>query len=297
MSTANRLLAAQFPQWAGLEITPVTPSGTDNEMFRLGEDMALRLPREESAATHIEKERRWLGVLAPHLPLAIPDQLAVGSPSEILPWSWAVYRWLPGRPAVPDQLADPARAARDLGMFVAVLRRVDATGGPPSSPATGSRGRPLGIRDAETRKAIMKLGSVLDVAAAFAVWEEALAAPVWDTPGVWLHGDLHSGNLLAVAGHLSAVIDFGLLAVGDPACDLMVAWTLFDADAREAFRAAAAPDDATWTRGQGWALTFAVLNLVSYLGTDLPLVPLSLRALDQLGVARARNSAANAAES
>ncbi|MBE1462190.1 aminoglycoside phosphotransferase family protein [Kibdelosporangium phytohabitans] len=297
MSLAHRLIAGQFPQWAGLPVIPITPGGTDNDVVRLGDDMVVRLPRGKPAAAHIQKDLRWLGKLAPHLPLAIPVPLAHGSPSDEFPLPWAVYRWLPGHTATPGRLTEPVGAARALGSFVAALERIDASSGPAPTRATGRRGLPLAIRDADTRAAIGKLGAVLDVPAALAVWDEALAAPGWDAPGVWLHGDLHSGNLLAVDGRLSAVIDFGLLAVGDPAVDLMVAWTMFDEHARPAFRAATGLDEATWVRGRGWALSFAVLNLVHYLGTESPLVPLSLHALVQLDAAKARRSAANCAES
>jgi aminoglycoside phosphotransferase (APT) family kinase protein len=281
VSLVGRLLAAQFPNWADLPIEPVESAGTDNAIYRLGDDMAVRLPRIGWATGQAEKEYRWLPRLAPHVPLAIPVPLEIGIPAEGYPWHWSVYRWLDGENPTIDRIADLRGAATDLAQFVAALQRIDPTGGPP--PAHNlSRGVPLAMRDAPTRAAIASLQGTLDADAVTAAWEAALHAPAWPGPGVWLHGDLNAGNLLAQHGRLNAVIDFGCLAVGDPACDLMVAWTFLTAETRDVFRAALPVDDATWARGRGWALSVALIILPYYENTNPVLCGIARYAIDEL---------------
>ncbi|HEU5423143.1 MAG TPA: aminoglycoside phosphotransferase family protein [Nitrolancea sp.] len=264
----RRLLAAQFPQWAELPLAPVPSAGTDNALYRLGAELAVRLPRIQEATAQVEKEQRWLARLAPQLPLAIPVPLALGAPSAGYPWPWSVYRWLDGENATRERLADPAQAATELAGFLAALRRIDPGGGPSPGAHNSFRGAPLARRDASVREAIVALRGMLDAEAVTAVWEAALQAPEWGDPPVWIHGDLLPGNLLVVAGRLSAVIDFGCLGVGDPACDLMSAWALFSGESREAFRAQLAVDDASWARGRGWALSWALIFIPYYLETN-----------------------------
>lgn len=275
----RRLLAAQFPRWAGLPIAPVPSAGTDNALYRLGGDLVVRLPRIESAVGQVEKERRWLPELAPHLPLPVPVPLAQGAPGEGYPWPWSVTRWLAGENTTIGRLADPGQAATALAGFIAALLRVDPAGGPPPGSHNSFRGGPLARRDASTRAAIIALQGTLDADAATATWEAALRAPAWPGPPVWIHGDLQPANLLVAEGRLSAVIDFGCLGVGDPACDVMVAWTFLSADTRDAFRAALAVDDATWARGRGWALSFGLIALPYYRDTNPVLAGIARRAI------------------
>ena len=220
-SLVGRLLAAQFPEWGDLPIEPVRSAGTDNALYRLGDTLVVRLPRIHWAVEQVEKEHRWLPELAPLLPLTIPLPLAKGSPGEEYPWQWSVYRWIEGEEATVGRIADPCRTAIDLAEFIAALRRIDAANGPAPGGHNSSRGEPLAMRDARTRDAIEAVRNMLDADAVTAVWDAAVATPAWEEPPVWLHGDLHSGNLLTFRGRLSAVIDFGSLGVGDPACDLM----------------------------------------------------------------------------
>jgi aminoglycoside phosphotransferase (APT) family kinase protein len=262
-----RLLAAQFPQWARLSLVPVPSAGTDNALYRLGADMVVRLPRIDWAVGQAEKERQWLPRLAPLLPLAIPVQLAIGSPGEGYPWPWSVYRWLDGESATFELLADPRQAARDLGHFIAALQRIDTTGGP-QAVEHRLRGGPLALRDAQTRAAIAAMRGMIDTDALTKIWEAALLAPEWDREPVWFHGDLLPGNLLVQNGRLSAVIDFSGLGVGDPACDLMIAWALFRGESREVFRASLAVDDATWARAGGQAISQATIFIPYYLHTN-----------------------------
>ncbi|MFD5012347.1 aminoglycoside phosphotransferase family protein [Streptomyces chartreusis] len=252
----RRLVAEQFPEWGGLAVRRVRSAGTDNAMYRLGDDMVVRLPRLPGGARQVDTEHRWLPRLAPRLPLAVPVPLAKGAPGAGYALPWGVYRWLDGENAHDAPLTELAKAADKLGRFVAALRQVDAAGGPPSW-----RGGPARKNDAHVRAAIRDLGAAgtLDAPAATAVWEDALRLPQWDHAPVWLHGDLLPGNLLTSAGRLTAVIDFGGLGVGDPAADTIAAWAVFDAEAREVFRVAADVDEATWARGRGWALCFGLM--------------------------------------
>jgi aminoglycoside phosphotransferase (APT) family kinase protein len=262
-SLVGRLIEAQFPRWADLPIEPVRDRGTDNALYRLGDELVVRLPRISQATLALDKESRWLPRLAPLLPLAVPIPLAKGVPTDGYPWDWSVYRWLDGEAATVEPIADLVQAASDLARFIAALQRVDSADGPPPGEHNGFRGEPLAARDKGVRTAIAALADEIDVGAVTAVWEAALREPVWHRPPVWIHGDLDARNLLVVEGRISAVIDFGCLGVGDPACDVMVAWKVLSGDSRETFRAALSVDDATWVRSRGWALSQA-LGALSY---------------------------------
>lgn len=280
----RRLITTQFPQWAALAIAPVVSAGTDNALYRLGDALVVRLPRVHWAVGQVQKEQKWLPKLAPHLPLAIPSPLALGVPGEGYPWHWSVYRWLPGDNATLEQLANLSEAATTLAGFITALQSLDATDGPAPGEHNSGRGVPLAARDSAVRHAIDKLHGRIDTDAATKAWETALQTPAWDKAPVWLHGDLHSGNLLAPHGQLSAVIDFGCLGVGDPACELLVAWNLLDAKTRSVFREALSVDDHTWERGRGWALSVALIALPYYWDTNPTIVQAAQRTLAELSV-------------
>ena len=265
----RRLIAAQFPRWADLPVEPVEVGGWDNRTFHLGARMTVRLPSAAAYAPQVEKEHRWLPTLAPLLPLPIPVPLAKGYPAAGYPWPWSVYRWLDGETANDGYIADLRRFADALARFLGALYRIDPAGGPPPGPHNFFRGGPLAVYDLETRQAIAALGGEIDTDAAGAVWEAALAT-VWTGPPVWFHGDVAAGNLLVKNGRLGAVIDFGTSGVGDPACDLAIAWTLLRGESRDAFRAALGLDDATWARGRGWALWKGLITLAEHRRTSTP---------------------------
>ncbi len=264
---AASLVAEQFPQWAELPVRPVELDGWDNFTFRLGEDMSVRLPGGDTYAPQVSKEHRWLPALAGSLPLPIPEPLAMGAPGCGYPWHWSVNRWLAGEPAATGQVADLCQFATDLADFLAALYRVDPAGGPPGGAHSCFRGGPPAVWDAQTREAIAALGAEIDTGRASEVWEAALDA-AWPGPPVWVHGDVSSSNLLVERGRLSAVIDFGCSAVGDPACDTVLAWTFLSGESRSLFQARLPFDSATWARGRGWALWKALIVLVQALEDD-----------------------------
>jgi aminoglycoside phosphotransferase (APT) family kinase protein len=267
VALVRQLVAAQFPQWAELPIQPVDLSGWDNRTFHLGDDMTVRLPSAEGYVPQVAKEQRWLPYLAPLLPLPIPVPLAKGVPSDIYPWPWTVNKWLDGENAARERIADLPRFAEALGSFLLALQRIDASNGPPAGAHSAFRGAPLAVYDAETRNAVATLADGIDSRVAIAVWEAAVQT-TWQSAPVWFHGDVTAGNLLIQHGELSAVIDFGCCGVGDPACDLVIAWTFFTGESRAAFRAALPLDAATWARGRGWALWKALITIVQYRHTD-----------------------------
>ena len=247
---------SQFPQYGDMSVAQVESAGTDHAMYRLGSDLVVRLPRIASAENQVIKEQRWLPLLASELPIQIPTPVELGIPSDSFPLHWSIYRWIDGDDAYDKPIIDLGDAAGQLGRFGAALRRVDATGGPPSF-----RGGPLALQEADVLAAITDLASdgIVDEAAALSAWQAIVELPQWTRPPVWVHGDLLPGNILACQGRISAVIDFGGVGVGDPACDMMVAWTLLTGKEREAFRECSEVDDDTWDRGRGWAFGFGLM--------------------------------------
>jgi aminoglycoside phosphotransferase (APT) family kinase protein len=261
------LIAQQFPRWRHLPIRPVARQGWDNRSFRLGDRLLLRMPTARHYAAHIEIERHWLPVLAARLPLAIPQPIAIGTATTAFPFPWLVCRWLVGTPVDQASGLDQRLFADDLAGFLRALWAVPATDGPEPGPANFHRGGDLAAYDAQTRNAVAKLGSHVAGDAALGLWEAALAAP-WTGRPVWLHGDIAPANMLTRSGRLSAIIDFGQCAVGDPACDLAIAWRWFDPPARHQFLQACALDEASVRRGAAWALWKALIELADLPGVN-----------------------------
>lgn len=261
------LLREQFPQWADEPVRAVEPGGWDNRTFRVGEHLTARLPSAAAYAEAVGKENRWLPVLAPHLPVPVPRPVALGTPGCGYPHPWSVRAWLPGEPAGPGSPADPVPFARDLAGFLAALQAVDTAGGPAAGPHSFGRGGPLSAYDGQTRATAAALADRVDEPAVLQVWDAAVTA-THDGEPVWVHGDVTGTNLLVRDGRLSAVLDLGTCAVGDPACDLVVVWTLFDGASRAAFRGALSAGPATWARARGWALWKALLTVAE--GPDAP---------------------------
>jgi aminoglycoside phosphotransferase (APT) family kinase protein len=278
------LLREQFPQWADLQLSEYRSAGTDNALFRLGSDRVVRVPRTATSAVQLQKQFEWLPCLAPHLPLAVSMPLDLGQPSSLFPWHWSVFRWLEGEPASMASLASMKSAAAQLAGFIKALQELSTEGAPLPGAHNAGRGEPLQERDASTRAAIESLRSSLDADAMHSIWAEALAAPIWQGAPLWLHGDLLPSNILIDKGAPSAVIDFGLMTAGDPACDLMAAWTLFNRHARTEFREIVAANDATWSRARGWALSFATIALLYYRPKKHPLADIAALTIDEVSI-------------
>ncbi len=272
----RRLVAAQFPRLAGLPLTEVQPAGTVNAIYRLGDEFCARLPRLPRWAAALDREWRWLPRIAPQLTLRIPEPVAQGRPAGGYPLSWAIFRWIDGRPYAPELVADERQAARDLARFVAELRGTGVAGAPP-----GGR-RPLRELDASTRRAIESARDVIDGDAVTAAWERALAAPAWAGPPVWIHGDLVPPNVLVAGGRLEAVLDFGAAGAGDPAADVIAAWSVFGPAGRGTFRHALDIDDGTWHRARGFALHQAAELIPYYRQTNPGYAAMGKRTLAEI---------------
>ncbi|GHH33703.1 aminoglycoside phosphotransferase family protein [Lentzea cavernae] len=280
VALVRSLVRSQFPRWQGLPVREVVHGGTSNALYRLGDELAVRLPRREWAHDGAAKEASIVPRVAPHLPIAVPEPVELGSPTETYPYQWSVVRWLGGETA-PVEAVDEDTPLR-LAALIRALHAIDADG-----PWTAGRGRVSGIGDdSAVRSCIAQVGGDPRLTA---IWEESLAAPRWEQPGRWLHADLHEGNLLFSGGSLSGVIDWGSAGVGDPAADLMTAWLYLDERGRKAFqRELVEFDDAAWARARGWALHLAVLALPYYRDTNKFLAGIASRTLDGLLAERPR---------
>jgi aminoglycoside phosphotransferase (APT) family kinase protein len=277
----KRLIAAQFPQWSHLPVTPVEIDGWDNRTYRLGDDLTVRLPTAAGYVPAVDKENEWLPRLAPSLPVAIPTIVAKGVPGEGYPFPWSIRGWIQGETAAQARIDDMAQFATSVAEFLLALQRCDSSGGPAAGEHSWYRGAAPAHYDEETRRCLTELQGHVDTDRAAAVWDAALAAE-WHGEPVWFHGDIAAGNLLAVDGKLVAVIDFGTSGVGDPACDLVISWTMFHGESREAFRHTIGQDPGTWARARGWALWKALLVLSESIDTDQEVAAANRRVIDEV---------------
>lgn len=262
VALVSKLIAAQFPEWTDLPITPVAESGSDNRTFHLGSEMSVRLPSGEEYARQVEKEQKWLPKIAPHLPLPIPQPIAIGIPSEDFPWHWSIYKWLEGVSANQLKLSDEdlETIANQLAQFLTEFHKFDADGAPAPGLHNWWRAAHTSVYDADTKLLIETLSDFIDVDKARSLWERAVSTK-WESDAVWVHGDVASGNLLVKDNRLSAVIDFGCMGIGDPACDLTIAWTFFRGESRRIFKANMHLDEETWARARGWAMWKALYEI------------------------------------
>ncbi|MDN5248464.1 MAG: aminoglycoside phosphotransferase family protein [Wolbachia endosymbiont of Tyrophagus putrescentiae] len=264
LQLAKELIEQQFPQWAELYIRPVEFSGIDNRTFHLGEEMLIRLPSSENYALQAPKEQKWLKVLAPHVSLSIPEPVAMGQPSKHYPWNWSIYKWINGKSAnmVSINELDLQTIAFQLARFLNKLHKINAEGGPSAGLHNYWRGGHAAVYDKQTRSSIKKLKNIIDTKTAIAVWERAISSK-WDRSPVWVHGDLASSNIIVKEGSLTGIIDFGCMGIGDPACDLVIAYTLLRNESRRIFKENLYLDTDTWARARGWALWKALITIVS----------------------------------
>ena len=276
IALVRRLLQEQFPDLADREISLVHSTGTVNAMYRLGDDLCVRLPRLERWADGIDNEWIWLPKLAPHISLNIPKPIALGKPAQNYPCAWAVYEWIEGTSYLEDLIHDERQAAADLVNFIVELRSVDRHGAP-----RGGR-RPLRELDEDTRSAIDSSRGVIDAEAVIEAWVRSLEALAWNGEPVWIHGDLLKSNLLVQHGRLCAVIDFGGAGIGDPAMDIVPAWSVFNAAGREVFRRGLDVDDATWCRARGYALHQALMIIPYYAETNPVFAAMAKRTVDEV---------------
>lgn len=262
---AERLIKEQFPDWSNFPVYPVAKSGHDNRTFHLGSEMSIRLPSGADYAPQIEKELFWLPKLKPHLSLPIACPLAKGEPASYYPFSWSINQWLAGDMANHHNVINHAQFAADLAAFLKQLQAIEASNGSAAGRHNFYRGGALSIYHEETQMALAALKGKLRTEKLNTIWSLALESE-WDKENVWVHGDVAPGNLLVRDGKLSAVIDFGMLGVGDPACDYTMAWTFFNKQSREIFFRMLGCDEDTQNRARGWALWKA---LITYHEKDL----------------------------
>lgn len=258
----KKLIEEQFPQYAHLPIKVVPLQGWDNRTFRLGEEMLVRLPSAESYVRQVEKEHKWLPILSSYLSLPIPDPIALGKPSKAYPWKWSIYKWLEGKSANSVEMGEETlqNIAVQLAHFLNKLHQFAPTDAPTPGLHNCWRAAHTSVYDSDTRALIKNLNHLIDSKKATSLWKKAISSK-WNKDPVWVHGDVASGNILVKDNNLSAVIDFGCIGVGDPACDLTIAWTFFKNKSREIFKKAIDLDSNTWVRARGWALWKALYEL------------------------------------
>lgn len=250
---AQQLVTEQFPEWAKLPIRPVAQSGWDNRTFHLGEELSIRIPSDEKYAPQILKEYQWLPQLAENVAIDIATPIALGEPSGIYPWHWSVNKWIEGEAASNHIILSANTFANDLGRFLREFEQIKSDGGPTAGGHNFYRGGCLSVYSEEMAKA---LANIIDEdlrELIRTIWEKSLSS-TWSNEPIWVHGDLAQGNILVQDGKLKAVIDFGQLAIGDPACDFVMSWNFFDEESRAVFRKAVDIDKDTWIRSMGWAL-------------------------------------------
>ncbi|WP_283750386.1 aminoglycoside phosphotransferase family protein [Bacillus cereus] len=259
VSLVEKLIQEQLPEWAHLEVKPVKLSGHDNRTFHLGDQMSVRLPSAAAYAPQVEKENKWLPILSKELSLPISAPIAKGNPSEEYPWSWSINKWIEGETVTKENVRDLKGFATDLGSFLVELQSIDTSNGPVAGAHNFYRGGLISVYDEEARVAIVNNKDVFDETLLKHLWDLALRS-TWNRKPVWVHGDVAPGNLLVKDGKLCAVIDFGILGVGDPACDAAMAWTFFDKNSRKILKKVLRMDEETWNRARGWALWKALIT-------------------------------------
>lgn len=259
----EKLISEQFPQWKELKVKPVKHNGHDNRTFHLGDKMTVRLPSGKAYEPQVQKEAKWLPILARNLSLPITEPVAEGCPTADYPYVWSINKWLSGDTVTRNNI-NLSVFAEELANFLLEFESITASDGPIAGPHNFYRGGNLSVYDSETKEALHKLKGEINIEKCQLIWQQALSSK-WENEPVWIHGDIAPGNLLVQNGHLSGVIDFGILGTGDPSCDLAMAWTFFDKESRDVFIKSMNLDKDTWNRSKGWALWKA---LITYNNSD-----------------------------
>lgn len=226
--------------------------------------MIIRLPSAECYASKVKIEQKWLPFLSKYLSVQISEPIAMGKPSKNYPYNWSVYKWIEGESAnvLQEDKLNLNSIAEQLAQFLNELQKIDITGAPVAGVHNFYRGASPIVYNVETKDTIVKLKELVDVEIVTEIWLKAISSK-WQNKPVWIHGDLSSGNILIKDKKLVAIIDFGGMAIGDPACDLTIAWTLFEKESRDIFRSSIKLDSDTWARARGWALWKALITLAS----------------------------------
>ncbi|MFV0395371.1 MAG: aminoglycoside phosphotransferase family protein [Coprobacillaceae bacterium] len=253
-----RLIKEQFPKWGNLTISPVEKSGHDNRTFHLGDSMLIRLPSDKCYEPAVQKESTWLPYLSKHISYQITKPIAIGKPSTEYPYTWSINEWIDGE-TLSESYCNNSDFVKELTDCLKQLQSIDTNGGPVAGLHNFYRGGDLCVYDDETRKALNDLNDKIDTDICTYIWERALSSK-WNRAPVWVHGDVAEGNILVKDNTLVGLIDFGVLAIGDPACDLVIAWTFFDEKCRKQFIKAMDLDINTWYRAMGWALWKALIT-------------------------------------
>lgn len=272
----ERLLSRQFPQWAAMPLQQIRSTGTVHAIYRAGDSISIRLPLLPEYESDVIGDWNWLPGFRSRLPVEIPEPLALGKPDDAYPLHWLIVRWIDGENATRATLRSLDSAAVTLGQFVTALRGTETRG----KRKHHYRGDPLRLRDELTRSAIREVGNEYAEPVLNRAWNRALTADEWGGEPKFFHGDLHSGNLIARGGTLSAVIDFGALGIGDPAVDGIAGWWLFDGSSRERFRESGEFDRQMWDRARGWALSIALIALPYYRNSNVEFAEMARRAIE-----------------
>ena len=280
---ACKLINQQFPEYADLTVTEVEQQGHDNRTYRIGGDMLIRMPTAESYALKVPKEQELLPKLAKHLNVAIPAPVKMGKPSEDYPYPFSIYKWLDGRSANHVTLDEQSLEilAFELATFLKELQAITDVEGPGPGQHNWYRGDHVSVYDARAREQIAKLADVIDSNSTLELWERACATK-WSKEPIWIHGDFAVGNILIKDNKLSGVIDFGGTAMGDPACDLVIAWTYLSGKARDIFVSEIVLDEGTWLRARAWALWKATFELCNITDKNSPEALLQKKIIDEV---------------
>ncbi len=263
LQIVSNLISEQFPQYADLPIKAVKFSGIDNRTFRLGNKMLIRLPSAERYAAQVIKEQKWLPILSLSLSTQIPEPVGLGLPNQYYPWHWSIYKWIEGTSANLLSLDSLylEKISAELAKFIKELHNINTNDAPSGGLHNYYRGCHLSVYNSSAKANIIKLSNFIDSNKCLNIWEEAISSK-WDKHPVWIHGDFASGNILVKENQLTAVIDFGCMGIGDPACDLVISWTFFHGKSRQIFKENVGLDTDTWARARGWVLWKTCFELV-----------------------------------